>query len=92
MDGLDLKIFRELAHDRARSPFQTDIRRSYATISTKLSIDEDTIRNRLDKLYQTGFLKGWRVLLNPNIVGLKISQVWVEIPPQVSKEDAIKRL
>ena len=46
---LDVKIFRELATDKEAYSLQFDIRKSYGNISMKLGVDEDTVRNRIDK-------------------------------------------
>lgn len=89
---LDVKIFRELATDKEAYSLQFDIRKSYANISMKLGVDEDTVRNRIDKFQQTGFLRGWTVLVNPNLIGLSIAQIFLDIPHELSKPDLIEKL
>ena len=92
MDLLDIKIFRELAQDKEAYSLQFDIRKSLSSISKNLGIDEDTVRNRIEKFKQTGFLRGWTVLVNPNLIGLGVAQLFLDIPRDASKLEIIGKL
>lgn len=92
MDLLDVKLFGELAQDKESYSLQFDIRESFGGISKRLCIDEDTVRNRIEKLRQTGFLRGWTVFVNPNLIGLAVAQVFLHIPHELSKKDLIDKL
>ena len=92
MDLLDIKIFRELAQDKEAYSLQFDIRKSLSSISKNLGIDEDTVRNRIEKFKQTGFLRGWTVLVNPSLMGWGVAQLFLDIPRDASKLEIIGKL
>ena len=92
MDKLDVKILRELALNRANSPFPSDVRVPYRTIAERLQVDEDTVRNRIKKFDQIGFLRNWQLAMNPNLIGLKLVRIAFDFPFPTSKEDLIRKL
>jgi len=65
-DDLDSRIIRELVS--TASP-QWDVRVSYARIARKLGVDEETVRRRLKKAKEKGALPGWKLLVNPCLLG-----------------------
>lgn len=92
MDSLDVRIYRELFHGITGPPLDSDIRRSYRVVARKLRIDEVTIRNRIRKLQNNGFLKGSRLVVNPSLLGVKLAQLWFSVRPLSAKDDLIKKL
>ncbi|TLX97677.1 MAG: AsnC family transcriptional regulator [Thaumarchaeota archaeon] len=91
MDSLDVRVCRELFHSRT-GPLDSDFRRSYRSIARKLRIDEVTIRNRIKRFQQSGFLKGWRLIVNPNLLGVKLTQLWFDVRPPSAKDDLVRKL
>lgn len=92
MDSLDVRIYREFFHGRTGPPLESDIRRSYRSAAKKLRIDEVTIRNRIKRLQLSGFLKGWRLVVNPTLLGLRFGQLWLNVRPLSGKDDMIRKL
>ncbi len=68
-----------------------DPRRSFRAIARNLDIDELTVRNRLRRLNRMGFLKSWRMFVNPALLGVDLVQVLVEYLPS-SREQLIEEL
>jgi DNA-binding Lrp family transcriptional regulator len=92
MDSLDVRIYREFFHSKTGPPLESDIHRSYRSMAKKIGIDEVTIRNRIKKLHQSGFLKGWHLVVNPSLVGVKWSQIWLNVRRPSDKDDLIGKL
>jgi DNA-binding Lrp family transcriptional regulator len=85
MDKLDVQIFGALVHDRQASPAQSGIRIPIRKIGIKFGIDEDTVRKRIEKMRQSGFLRGWALFPNPNAFGLKGAEIWMDVDSDKSK-------
>ncbi len=90
MDKLDIKILRELVQGQAY-PYQTDFRRSFREIGKKFQVDEDTVKNRVDRLRKLGLWEGSWLLVNPNLLGLSGVTFAFDVPPE-SKDDLIPKL
>ncbi len=91
MDKLDIKILRELIEGQAASPLPPDVRRSFGVIGKKFHVSEDTIRNRIKRLQLKGFWQGWKLLINPNILGLSTIALFFDVLPPSSKDDSIRK-
>ena len=89
MDKLDVRIMRELLRADAAPP---NIRRSYRAIARRLRVDENTVRNRIEGLRRSGFLKGWLLGVNPNLLGERVARLWFDVQPQSDKADAIRKI
>jgi DNA-binding Lrp family transcriptional regulator len=90
LDKLDVKILRELIQDQSY-PILIDFRRSLRIIGKKFSVDEHTVKNRVAKLRQLGLWEGWRLFLNPRLLGIRFYIFWLDIPPH-SKDDLLRKL
>ncbi len=89
MDKLDVRIMRELLRADATPP---NIRRSFRAIARRLRVDENTVRNRIEKLQRSGFLKGWLIGVNPNLLGEKVARLWFDVQPQSDKANTIRKI
>ncbi|MGA2665344.1 MAG: AsnC family transcriptional regulator [Nitrososphaerales archaeon] len=74
------------------SPERWNARKSYADVARKLGIDEQTVRNRLRRMRESGHLLGWCVFPNPTLLGRTAVSLLLEFDSSSSKEDAITRL
>ena len=74
------------------SPDIWNIKKSYLEIAAKLGVDEETVRNRIKHLRDTGFLLGYRLLPNPVLLGRTFASLRVEFKERESKEKAIPHL
>ena len=93
MDSLDVRIFREFVQDRGTYPLQSDIRQSVRKVATKLSVDGATVRDRIRKMHESGFMKGWYVFPNPSLFDLGVAHARGNIQAQSTmKEDAIRKI
>jgi DNA-binding Lrp family transcriptional regulator len=90
MDSLDIGILRETLASEVTSPLDQNPRKSYSAISRKLKVDENTVRNRIRKLRESGFLRGWRIAINPNLIDQKMAQVWFDVRAPHTKREAIR--
>ncbi len=86
MDDLEIRIMKELASPRS---FRWDIRESYASIADRLGVDEETVRRRVSKARESGFLKGWKLLLNPHLIGLESTGVQLDVDDEDRKAEVI---
>ena len=74
------------------SPERWNARKSYADVARKLGVDEETVRNRLRRMRESGHLLGWCLFPNPALLGRTAVSLLLEFDASSSKEDAILRL
>ncbi len=74
------------------SPERWNARKSYADVARKLGVDEETVRNRLRRMRESGHLLGWCLFPNPGLLGRIAVSLLLEFDASSSKEDAILRL
>jgi DNA-binding Lrp family transcriptional regulator len=86
-----MAIFRALLHGEAGQPLKTNPRESFRAIARNLGIDELTVRERLQKLRRGGFLKGWRLIFNPNLFGFVNRQLLVDVE-RSNRDELVKDL
>ncbi len=81
-----------LRHALAAGGLQWDVRISYAHVAAGLDIDEETVRNRLKRMNEVGFLQGWQLILNPSLLGREAAMVELGVSDPESKPNLISRL
>jgi DNA-binding Lrp family transcriptional regulator len=69
-----------------------NVKKPYVEIARRLGVDEDTVRNRIKHLEDSGFLIGWRLVLNPILLARRYSYLLLEVKNQDFKEEIISRL
>jgi len=74
------------------SPDVWNTKRSYVEIASKLGVDEETVRNRVKHLKDSGFLLGYRLVPNPALFRRVLASLRIEFPDRESKQEAIRRL
>src|SRR5437763_14533678 len=74
------------------SPDVWNTKKSYTEIASKLGVDEETVRNRIKHLRESGFLLGYRVVPNPVLLGRAFASLRIEFKDRDSKQGAIPRL
>src|SRR2546427_1314905 len=74
------------------SPDIWNTKKSYIEIAAKLGVDEETIRNRVKRLRDTGFFLGYRLVPNPVLLGRTFASLRIEFKDRESKQAAIPRL
>jgi DNA-binding Lrp family transcriptional regulator len=88
-DDLDIRIIKALA---SPSSFQWDPRISFANVANGLAIDEETVRNRLTRMNEVGFLQGWQLVLNPILLGREAAMMELAVSDPETKPQVISRL
>jgi len=89
LDDLEIGIMKELASPRS---FRWDIRESFASIAERLGVDEETVRRRVKRARESGFLKNWKLLLNPHLIGLESAGFQLEVDDEERKAEMISMI
>src|SRR5437667_4309448 len=79
---LTVNIIKELSI----TPSHWNVKRSYSGVAKKIGIDEETVRIRIQSLKQSGFLLGWRLILNANLINRESHILVIELL-DVEKKD-----
>jgi DNA-binding Lrp family transcriptional regulator len=87
-----MELTASIMREMSISPSQWNVRRSYVDVARKLGVDEETVRNRLKMMKEMGLLRGWRLILNANLLDMKSSNVLLDFPTADAKEEAIPRI
>jgi DNA-binding Lrp family transcriptional regulator len=74
------------------SPDIWNTKKSYVEIAAKLGVDEETVRNRVKRLRDSGFLLGYRLVPNPDLLGRTFASLRIEFKDRESKQAAIPLL
>ena len=89
LDDLEIRIMKELTSPLS---FRWNIRESYASFAEKLGVDEETVRRRVKRARESGFLKGWKLFLNPNLIGFESTGLQIEIDDEERKLEVISKI
>jgi DNA-binding Lrp family transcriptional regulator len=92
MDELDVKIMRALMSEGAVAPSDYQVKSSLRSIAARLGADDTTVNYRHKKLQESGALSGWRLIVNPTFFGYGVMDVTVDVEPESSKPDMIRKL
>ncbi len=92
LDILDVRILREFVQDRESHPLQSEVRKSFRAVAEKLDVDEATVRNRVRRLFASGFIEEWNVIINPGLLGLRFSQFRCNVADVSAKQETIQRI
>jgi len=91
LDRIDIKVLGQLYRGASRLDFRPEVKGLYGRIAKKLSLDEDTVRRRVDRLESTGVIEGWQLVVNPEIFGLITCVVWMRVDSQIRIEEAVRK-
>lgn len=86
------KAYSDLMRELWGSPDIWNTKKSYIEIAAKLGVDEETVRNRVKHLRESGFLLGYRVVPNPATLGRELASLRIEFKDSDSKQAAILQL
>jgi DNA-binding Lrp family transcriptional regulator len=89
MDDLDIRIIKELG---SPSSPQWNVRETYSNIARRIGADEETVRRRLRKAEKLGSLPGWKMMINPHLIGCEAGCIDIEVADEVEKEVAISKI
>ena len=89
LDDLDMKIIKELGGSR---PPLWNVRESYSNISKRLGVDEETVRMRVNRAKERGFLPTWLVMVNPLLINCREAHLAKEVREEARKADGIFKI
>lgn len=88
-DDLQVRILRELT---SPASFRWDIRESYASIGKKLGVDAETVRKRVKRAREHGFLQSWRLIPNPDVLGQESAGIHFDVADESRKPELIEQV
>ena len=86
------RAYVDLMRELWGSPSRWNSRRTYLDVASKLGVDEETVRNRLKRLKESGYLKGWRMLPYPGMLGRESRMIFVDFGDPKLKEEGLVKL
>jgi DNA-binding Lrp family transcriptional regulator len=86
------KAYAALMKELWGSPGQWKVKRSYAAVARKLGVDEETVRNRVKRLRESGFLLGWRLFPNPSLMDSRSGFLFLDLEDAAAKEEVISKV
>jgi DNA-binding Lrp family transcriptional regulator len=86
LDDLDIRIIKELG---SPSSPQWNVRETYSNIARRIGVDEETVRRRLKRAEKLGSLPGWKMMINPHLIGCDAASIDIEVGNEETKEKAI---
>ena len=89
LDDLDVRIIKELG---SPSSPQWNVRESYSNISRKLGVDEETVRMRVKRAKERGFLPAWRMMVNPRLIGCEAAGLDLEVDDEERKAGVVSQI
>ena len=92
MDRIDIKVLGQLSRGVSSVGFQPEVKGVYGRMADKLGLDEDTVRKRVERLESTGIVGQWQLVVNPNVLGLKVFVIRMAISPQLRIQEAIRKI
>jgi DNA-binding Lrp family transcriptional regulator len=92
MDRLDIKIIRELFQPQPFAPSREGQRESFRRMGKRLGVGGEAASKRVDRLVRSGFIKGFPLFLNTNLLGLKVGALVLEIEASKPRKELAKKL
>lgn len=88
-DDLDVRIFRELG---SPGSLQWNVRETYSKIARRIGVDEETVRRRVKRAEKLGSVTGWRMMVNPHLIGCEAASIDLEVKDEERKEEAVGKI
>lgn len=92
LDGLDVRIIRELTQAQTLLAGRPGLAGSYREVARKVGLPPSTVRSRIQRMYRTGVLRGSSHYPNPTLLGLRVGAYTFEVAPTLRKRDVVERL
>jgi len=89
LDDLDVRIFKELG---SPSSPQWNIRETYSNIARRIGVDEETVRRRLKRAQKLGSVPGWRMMINPHLLGCEAACLDLEVENEEAKDKTVSEV
>ena len=88
-EDLSIRILRELT---SPGSLQWNFRESYSGLARSVGVDEETVRLTLKRAQDAGFVEGWRLVLNPRLLGGSYAGAQLDVGPSLDKRSVISQL
>jgi DNA-binding Lrp family transcriptional regulator len=92
MDKLDIKTIRELIQPTPFAPSREGQRKSFRRMGKKLGVSGEAVGKRVDRLVQSGFIKGFPLLFNMNLLGLKAGALIMDVEASTPRKELAEKL
>ena len=92
MDRIDIKVLGGLSRGTSSVGGQPVLRGVFGRIAKTLALDEDTVRKRVNRLESAGIFRGWQLVVNPDILGLKVYVARVAASPELGIKEAVRKI
>ncbi|MDG6988712.1 MAG: AsnC family transcriptional regulator [Nitrososphaerota archaeon] len=92
MDRVDVAILRWFLQGHQTAPFRPEVRPNISILSKRLGVSAETVRNRMRRLFETGVLNGVVGQPNPEVLGLQIAALGIQVPPETSRHKLARSL
>jgi DNA-binding Lrp family transcriptional regulator len=92
MDELDIKIIRELLQPMRFVTSREGQKESLRSMGRKLRVSDGVVAKRVDRLFRSGFIKRFPLLLNPGLLGLKMGALILDVSVSTPKEELAEKL
>jgi DNA-binding Lrp family transcriptional regulator len=92
MDKLDVKIIRELFQPTPFAPSREGQRKSLRKMGKKLGVGGEAVAKRVDRLVRSGFIKGFPLFLNMNLLGLKVGALVMDVETSTPRKKLAEKL
>jgi DNA-binding Lrp family transcriptional regulator len=92
MDNLDIKIIRELFQHTPFAPSREGQRKSFRRMGKKLGVSGEAVAKRVDRLVRSGFIKGFPLLLNMNLLELKMGALVMDVEVSTPRKELAEKL
>jgi DNA-binding Lrp family transcriptional regulator len=92
MDKLDIKIIRELFQPTPFAPSREGQRKSFRRMGKKLGVSGEVVAKRVDRLVLSGFIRGFPLFLNMNLLGLKAGALVMDVDPSTPRKELAEKL
>ena len=89
LDDLDVRIIKELGSPNSPN---WNVRETYSNIARRIGVDEETVRRRLKRAEELGSLPGWRMMVNPHLIGCEAASLDLEVENEENKSRAIAEI
>lgn len=91
MDKLDLAIYRNLVGGQKDLAGAWNVRKSASALARELHVDEMTVRTRLRRMRESGFLET-RVVVDSSVLSETDYHIRFDVHPPASKDEVIRKL
>ena len=92
VDALDVGVLRALFQGQGLAPVNARARTCVRAVAAQLGVSEGTVRNRILRLHESGFIKEVRLIPNPSLMGLGEANVLVDVPREKLRDEFVEEL